>query len=47
MNAAISIGSISFIIPAAACDFQLTTIDKGRMAIAPLLGKLFAIKKVS
>ncbi|XP_043479333.1 synaptic vesicle glycoprotein 2B-like isoform X1 [Leptopilina heterotoma] len=41
MNSAISITSASFIIPAAVCDFQLKTIDKGRIAIAPLLGTCF------
>ncbi|XP_033214711.1 synaptic vesicle glycoprotein 2B-like isoform X2 [Belonocnema kinseyi] len=41
MNAAISISSASFIIPAAVCDFQLKTVDKGRIVIFPLLGTCF------
>lgn len=40
-NAVISISSIGFVLPAAACDFQMTTIDKGRIAIASVLGSLF------
>lgn len=43
MNSAISITSASYIIPAAVCDFQLKTIDKGRIVIAPLLGKFFSV----
>lgn len=40
-NAVISIISTGFVLPAAVCDFQMTTIDKGRIAIAPVLGSLF------
>ncbi|XP_051155606.1 synaptic vesicle glycoprotein 2B-like [Leptopilina boulardi] len=40
-NAVISISSTGFVLPAAACDFQMTTIDKGRIAIASVLGSLF------
>lgn len=46
MNAAISISSASFIIPAAVCDFQLKTVDKGRIVIFPLLGKLSTISSI-
>lgn len=39
MNVAFSITSIAFILPSAACDFQMTTVDKGRLSAAPMLGK--------
>lgn len=41
INAAFSILSTGFIIPAAACDFKMTTIDKGRIITAPILGSCF------
>ncbi|XP_076644453.1 synaptic vesicle glycoprotein 2B isoform X1 [Halictus rubicundus] len=40
MNVAFSITSIGFILPSAACDFQMTTVDKGRLSSAPMLGML-------
>ncbi|XP_053984496.1 synaptic vesicle glycoprotein 2C-like isoform X2 [Hylaeus volcanicus] len=40
MNVAFSITSIGFILPSAACDFQMTTMDKGRLSAAPMLGML-------
>lgn len=38
MNAAFCITSVGFVVPTAACDFQMTTIDKGRINAAPMLG---------
>ncbi|XP_014215680.1 synaptic vesicle glycoprotein 2A-like isoform X2 [Copidosoma floridanum] len=38
LNCAFSITSVGFVIPTAACDFQMTTIDKGRINAAPMLG---------
>ncbi|XP_076479963.1 synaptic vesicle glycoprotein 2A isoform X2 [Bombus vancouverensis nearcticus] len=38
MNVAFSITSIGFVLPSAACDFRMTTVDKGRMSAAPMLG---------
>lgn len=40
MNVAFSITSIGFILPSAACDFRMTTMDKGRLSAAPMLGML-------
>uniref|UniRef100_A0A0C9QYT8 Sv2b_8 protein n=1 Tax=Fopius arisanus TaxID=64838 RepID=A0A0C9QYT8_9HYME len=40
MNTGFSISSVGFILPSAACDFQLTTIDKGRISATPTLGML-------
>ncbi|XP_043479648.1 synaptic vesicle glycoprotein 2B-like [Leptopilina heterotoma] len=37
-NTVINILSVGFILPAAVCDFQMTTIDKGRIAIAHVVG---------
>lgn len=37
-NAVINILSVGFILPAAVCDFKMTTIDKGRIAIAHVAG---------
>ncbi|XP_015127875.1 synaptic vesicle glycoprotein 2B [Diachasma alloeum] len=37
-NTAFSISSVGLILPSAACDFNLTTADKGRMSAAPILG---------
>lgn len=39
-NAVINILSVGFILPAAVCDFKMTTIDKGRIAIAHVVGTL-------
>ncbi|KAF3423390.1 hypothetical protein E2986_13529 [Frieseomelitta varia] len=41
MNVAFSITSIGFVLPSAACDFKMTTVDKGRLSAAPMLGKHF------
>lgn len=38
MNVAFSITSIGFVLPSAACDFKMTTMDKGRLSAAPMLG---------
>ncbi|XP_043283171.1 synaptic vesicle glycoprotein 2B-like [Venturia canescens] len=38
MNTGLSIGSVSFILPSAACDLQLSTLDKGRISASPILG---------
>lgn len=38
-NAVASISSTGFVLPAATCDFEMTTIEKGRIAIASVLGK--------
>lgn len=43
-NVVISITSTGFILPAAACDFEMATIDKGRIVIAPVLGISFKLK---
>ncbi|XP_066591984.1 synaptic vesicle glycoprotein 2C-like [Prorops nasuta] len=42
LNVAISISSIGLILPAAACDYRMTTIDKGRLSATPMLGMLIA-----
>lgn len=39
LNIGFGLGNVGLIIPAAACDFQMTTIDKGRVAVSPILGK--------
>ncbi|OXU27360.1 hypothetical protein TSAR_005195 [Trichomalopsis sarcophagae] len=38
LNCAFCITSVGFVVPTAACDFQMTTIDKGRINAAPMLG---------
>ncbi|XP_033231514.1 putative transporter svop-1, partial [Belonocnema kinseyi] len=38
-NSAISWTSTGFILPAAACDFQMDTVDKGRITVAFMLGE--------
>ncbi|XP_033215087.1 synaptic vesicle glycoprotein 2B-like [Belonocnema kinseyi] len=40
-NVALSVMSTGFVLPAAACDFKMTTIDKGYIVAAPLLGSCF------
>ncbi|KAG7211808.1 hypothetical protein KM043_011039 [Ampulex compressa] len=40
MNVAFSIISIGFILPAATCDFKMTTVDKGRLSAVSILGML-------
>ncbi|XP_051161399.1 synaptic vesicle glycoprotein 2B-like [Leptopilina boulardi] len=37
-NSAIALSSTSFILPAAVCDFELNTVDKGRIAVFLLIG---------
>ncbi|XP_066591568.1 synaptic vesicle glycoprotein 2B-like [Prorops nasuta] len=39
-NTAFSITSIGFVLPSAACDFQMTTIDKDRLSTSFMLGML-------
>lgn len=39
MNAAFGMLSIGFILPAAACDFKMTTEDKGHLTVSTMLGK--------
>lgn len=39
-NAAIGIASISFVLPSAQCDFQLSSEDKGRLSASPNIGML-------
>lgn len=46
MNVAFSITSIGFILPSAACDFRMTTMDKGRLSAAPMLGNTRIINTV-
>jgi VNT family MFS transporter (synaptic vesicle glycoprotein 2) len=41
LNCAFCITSVGFVVPTAACDFQMTTIDKGRINAAPMLGNFF------
>ncbi|XP_033214863.1 synaptic vesicle glycoprotein 2B-like isoform X2 [Belonocnema kinseyi] len=38
LNCALSNVSTGYILPAAACDFEMTTVDKGRIIIAPVFG---------
>ncbi|XP_035740986.1 synaptic vesicle glycoprotein 2B-like isoform X2 [Vespa mandarinia] len=40
MNAAFGMMSIGFILPAAACDFKMTTEDKGHLIVLTMLGML-------
>lgn len=45
MNTAIGITIISFVLPSATCDFQMSSSDKGLLTAAPMLGRLLnAIK---
>lgn len=39
MNTAIGITIISFVLPSATCDFQMSSKDKGLLTAAPMLGK--------
>ncbi|XP_043275681.1 synaptic vesicle glycoprotein 2B-like [Venturia canescens] len=41
MNTGLCIGSVGFILPSAACDLELTTLDKGRISATPILGMVF------
>lgn len=38
LNTAIGITIISFVLPAATCDFEMTSGDKGLLTAAPMLG---------
>lgn len=38
MNTAIGITIISFVLPSATCDFQMSSSDKGLLTAAPMLG---------
>lgn len=39
LNTAVGITIISFVLPSATCDFQMTSEDKGWLTAAPMLGK--------
>lgn len=43
---AISTTTLSFVLPSAECDFNLTSLDKGKLSATPLIGQQshFAIK---
>lgn len=41
LNTAVGITIISFVLPAATCDFQMTSEDKGWLTAAPMLGLYF------
>ncbi|KAK0167915.1 hypothetical protein PV327_001769 [Microctonus hyperodae] len=41
MNTGFSISSVGLVMPSAACDFNLTTVDKGRISAVPMLGMFF------
>lgn len=38
---AVSSTTLSFVLPSAECDFNLTSADKGRLSAVPLFGKIF------
>lgn len=38
MNTAVGITIISFVLPSATCDFELTSQDKGLMTAVPMFG---------
>lgn len=38
MNTAIGITILSFVLPSATCDFQMTSEDKGWLTASPMLG---------
>lgn len=40
LNTAVGITIISFVLPSATCDFQMTSEDKGWLTAAPMLGML-------
>ncbi|XP_065169374.1 synaptic vesicle glycoprotein 2C-like isoform X2 [Atheta coriaria] len=40
LNTAVAITIISFVLPSATCDFQMTSSDKGWLTAAPMLGML-------
>lgn len=39
LNTAVGITIISFVLPSATCDFQMTSSDKGLLTAVPMLGK--------
>ena len=39
LNTAIGITIISFVLPSATCDFQMSSSDKGLLTAAPMLGE--------
>lgn len=41
LNTAVGITIISFVLPSATCDFQMTSEDKGWLTAAPMLGKRY------
>lgn len=40
LNTAVGITIISFVLPSATCDFEMTSEDKGWLTAAPMLGNL-------
>ncbi|XP_063987073.1 synaptic vesicle glycoprotein 2C-like isoform X1 [Diachasmimorpha longicaudata] len=41
VNGSLGLGNVGLIIPAAACDFKMSTVAKGYMAMMPVLGMVF------
>lgn len=41
LNTAVGITIISFVLPSATCDFQMTSTDKGWLTAAPMLGEYY------
>lgn len=39
LNTAIGITILSFVLPSATCDFQMTSKDKGWLTASPMLGR--------
>lgn len=39
LNSAVGITIISFVLPSATCDFQMTSEDKGWLTATPMFGK--------
>lgn len=39
MDTAISITVISFVLPSAQCDFEMSSSDKGLLTAVPMLGE--------
>lgn len=44
LNTAVGITIISFVLPSATCDFQMTSKDKGWLTAVPMFGVLNKIK---
>ena len=40
MNIGFGMGSIGLVIPSAACDFKMSTIDKSRLGVSSALGRI-------